>query len=403
MHIKMRRELGLVLLGGLLILGCTPAAPPSPSPTAARAAAPSQTAAVVGSPAAKPVASPSPAVSASPSPAAAKPAASPAPFDERAVADFYRGKVIRIVAGASPGGGFDLQSRLLANHLSRHMPGNPQVIVENRPGAGTLLAANAVYNSDPKDGTFMGSFNETLVLQQAVGGEGIQFDARKYQWIGSANNDVGVCLARTDSRVQSLQELLDGKEFIIGSPGAGVGEDTPRVANAALGTNFKLVRGYNDSSNVRLALERKEIDGFCSSLSTVLVRDRQSLEGPSASLRLLFLTGDKAPSHALLQGVPTLVSLAKSEEAKSLLRAAAAPGQISKPFAVAPGVLQDRVLALRRAVASAYADPQLRAEAERAGLEIDPSTGDEVTRVVEELLSTPPATLQKLKAVLTQT
>lgn len=414
-----RRVLGAgPFLGlGLLLTACAAPTPASPNPTTPPAkptAAPAATGptAPAGSPAAKPTVAASRAASPAASPVAkAGSVASPAPspvakaaavpsFNEQAVADFYRGKVVRIMVGASPGGGFDLQSRLLANHLSRHIPGNPTVIVENKPGAGTLLVANTVYNSEAKDGTVMGSFNEALVLEQAIGAESIQFDARRYNWIGSANQDVGACMTRTDIGVSSVQDLLGGREFKMGSPGAGVGENTPKLLNAALGTNFTLIRGYNDSANVRLAIQRKEIDGYCTSLSTLLARERQEIEGTDATLKVFLVTGDKSPDHPLLAGVPAAESLARTPEARALLRAGTAPGRISKPFAVAPEVPRDRVEALRKAVADAYADPELRAESARTNLEIEPSTGEEVTRVVTELLNTPPDILERLKQTL---
>jgi tripartite-type tricarboxylate transporter receptor subunit TctC len=138
-------------------------------------------------------------------------------YSEQAVADFYRGKTVRIVIGSGAGGTYDIYSRLLSKHMSRFIPGNPALLVQPRPGAGGLIAANAVYNSEPKDGTVIGSFGETFVLRQAIGAPGIQFDVAKYQWIGSAINTSIACVARPESAVVSFQDVLAGKPFTVGT------------------------------------------------------------------------------------------------------------------------------------------------------------------------------------------
>ena len=144
-----------------------------------------------------------------------------AKFDEKAVGDFYRGKTIRIIIGSGAGGTYDIYSRLLAKHMPKYMPGTPTVLVQPRAGAGGLIAANAVYNSEPKDGTVIGSFGETFVLRQAIGAPGIQFDTGKYQWLGAAINAPLACVARTDSAIGSFQDAVDGKPFTVGTMAPG--------------------------------------------------------------------------------------------------------------------------------------------------------------------------------------
>jgi tripartite-type tricarboxylate transporter receptor subunit TctC len=380
-----------VVLAGLLAAACAPAAAPGPTPEAAKptpAAATPAAPAPAATPAATPVAKPAQ-------------AAAPAGFDERAVADFYRGKTIRFLVGFAPGGSFDLYSRLLAKHMPQYIPGNPTIIAENRPGAASIVAANAVYNTEPKDGTVIGSINEFGVLQQLLGQEGIQFDAARFHWLGASVDTVSACLARSDVGINSVQDIMNGRELVVGTTGLGAAtHDTPAVLNAALGTNFKLVSGYAGISTVQLALESREVDGYCVSWDAMLIVGRQMLEGNNPTAKVFLVMGDKPVDHPYLQGVPAAETLAKTDEARQLLRAVHAPSQMSKPFAVAPEVPRDRVEALRRAMEQAFANPQLKEEASRSELEVAARNGQEVTQIVQELLGTRPEIVARLKDIL---
>jgi tripartite-type tricarboxylate transporter receptor subunit TctC len=187
------------------------------------------------------------------------------------VADFYRGKTIRLVLGLPAGTGADTGHRLIAKYMTRYLPGNPRIIVENKPGAGGILATNLVYNVEPQDGTVISAFVESNVLQQALGAPGIEFDAGKLQWLGSAVKTTGACLARTDTGITSIQDTIAGPEVIIGvsAPG-GTTHDVAAVLKAALGANFRLVMGYDGSPRLILATESKEVEGFCVSLRSML-------------------------------------------------------------------------------------------------------------------------------------
>src|ERR687898_2164794 len=194
----------------------------------------------------------------------AQPTNASAGFDEKPVAEFYRGKIIRIVIGSGPGGTYDIYSRLISRHMSRFIPGTPTLLVQPRAGAGGLIAANAVYNAEPKDGTVIGSFGETFPLRQAMGAPGIEFDSARYQWIGSAVNTAIACVGRTDSGVSSFYDVPAGKPFTVGTmaPGSTI-YDTPAIINAAFGTQMKLVRGFEGVANLVNAAESKEGDGYC--------------------------------------------------------------------------------------------------------------------------------------------
>jgi tripartite-type tricarboxylate transporter receptor subunit TctC len=421
----------------LLAAACAPAAPPSPTPTPTKPAAPPTAApakpadAAAAKPAstaaaakteAKPAASP--AAKAEAKPAEAKPAASPATkaeakpapspatkpalskaegavFDEKAVADFYRGKTVRLVVASSAGGPIDLVARLVAKHMPRYVPGNPNIIVENRPGASGAVAANLVYNTEPKDGTVFITPVEGNVFQQAIGAPGIEFDATKFNWLGSTLKTVGACIVRTDAQAKSIQEAMAGKEVIMGvsSPG-GTTHDIAATLKPVLGANFKLVPGYAAAAELHLAMERKETEGYCLSIHGILERAKHVLEGPSPEAKIFILMGAEPFDDPLTKGVPAAETLARSPEDRQMLRALNSVLQINKPYALPPGVPADRVAAMRVAMARTYADPTFVQEMQAAKQDLRPSTGEEVSRVVQELLNTPAPILARLKGYL---
>lgn len=335
-------------------------------------------------------------------PAQSTPAAKSA-IDEKAVGDFYRGKTIKIIIGAGPGGTYDIYSRLLAKHMARNLPGNPTFLVQPRAGAGGLIAANSVYNAEPRDGTVIGSFSETFILRQAMGAPEIQFDAAKYQWVGSAINTAIACVARTDSAVASFQDVISGKPFTVGTmaPGSPI-YDTPAVVNAVFGTQMKLVRGYEGVAAIVNATEAKEVDGYCASWLAILTTGRHLQLINAGSLKFILIMGDKTPEHPLLKGVPAAETVAKSDEARQLLRALHAPSQITNPYVVHPEVTRDRVEALRRAFTATFADQEFLADAMKSKIEFTPSSGARVTQVVQVILNTPPAVLERMKKILVQ-
>jgi tripartite-type tricarboxylate transporter receptor subunit TctC len=324
-------------------------------------------------------------------------------LDEKAVADFYSGKTIRIVIGSGAGGTYDVYSRLIAKHMPRFIPGNPTITVQPRPGAGGLIAANTVYNTEPKDGTVIASFGETFVLRQAIGAPGIQFDSAKYQWIGSAINTAIGCVARTDSGVASFRDVIDGKPFTVGTmaPGSTI-YDTPAILNAVFGTQMKLVRGFEGVANIVIATEAKEVDGYCASWLAMLTTGRHMQLFDGGVIRFILIMGDKTPDHPLLKGVPAAETIAKTPDANQVLRALHAPSQMTNPYAVHPEVSKDKVEALRRAFMATFADAEFVADAKKSKIDFTPSSGQQVTHVVQAILNTPPTVLARMRKVLLQ-
>lgn len=411
---------GTLLLA--LITGCAPAAsaptaPPAPAkPTAAAPAAPAKPASPVpaspapaspapaASPAAKPAAAASPSPMAAASPAAA-PSAAPTSvggYDQAAVASFYRGKTIRVLVGFSAGGAVDLAARLASRYLGKYIPGNPNVIVQNRPGAGGVVAANQVYSTEARDGTVLLAHSQGPMLPQIIEQSGVQFDSARFQWLGSMAETPFACIVRSDAGVNSIQDIIAGKEVAMGTAGIGSGTQEPlAVMNAALGTRFKLVSGYPSLAQVRLAIQSGEVDGFCAFADALLSIDRQMLEGSNPFARAIVVMSDRPLDHPFFRGVPTAESLAKDDEGRLLLRAIGLPDTISRPFGFAPEVPADRVAALRDAFARAMRDPELLAEAQRTNQSVAPKGADEVMKVVQEVLGLPAATKARLKQVLT--
>lgn len=404
----------------VLLIACAPSAPaPTAAPAKPAESAPTAkpatqpTAAPAAQPAAKPAAKPTeaPAAKVEAKPTAAKPApteagvkvaASPKPkatFDEKAVADFYRGKTLRIIDSFAAGGTTDTLARLLQKTMPQYLPGNPNIVVENRPGAGGMLNTNLVFASEPKDGTVLTATIQGLVLQQLIGAQGVQFDAVKFNWLGSFRKAPYTCMARSDTGINTVRDIMDGKELIVGTLGPGSGlHDAPALLNATLGTRFKLVQGYDSAPRVLLAIDAKEVDGVC--LTVDSPTSAPYLVSPNPKLKTIVVMGDQTPNRPYLQGVPAAETLAKTEEARLMLRTVNAPERIAFPFAAPPDVPADRVTALRRAIDRAVADPQFVAGAQQARVILDPSTGEEVTQVVQELLSTSPAIVAKLKEIL---
>ncbi len=378
------RALGVLILA-VVLASCAPA---SGSPRAARNA-----------PAASPGA---PAAASAPATGGTGGAAASGAGSEAAVADFYRGKTVRLVVGFAAAGGYDIWARLLAKHLGEHIPGNPTVIVENKPGAGSMLAANLVYNTEPKDGTVIVTFNSQMVLQQLLGQPGLEFDARRFQWLGSAASGQNACMVRRELGITDARQIIgpSGREVVMGgeAPGSGI-TDTPAVMNAALGTRFKIIYGYEGASKVQLAVESREVDGFCLTWDSVLATLKQWFE-PTPLVTVPLIMGDRVPDHPWLKDTVAAEAIAPDDQARKLLRAVQGPRAFTFPYAVAPGVPAERVAALRQAFDQTFADPTLVAEAERGGLAMDYKSADAVTQIVTELLSLDPETIAAVKRAL---
>jgi tripartite-type tricarboxylate transporter receptor subunit TctC len=324
-------------------------------------------------------------------------------FDEKAAAEFYRGKTVTIVVGFAPGGGYDISARLIAKHLAKHIPGNPSVIVDNRPGAGSLVAANLVYKGLRADGTYIVTFNSQMILQQLLSQQGIEFDGRLFNWLGSVSSSQSACGVHRETGVTHVKQVMgpNGKVVNMGgeSPGSGI-TDTAAVIRAALGTKFKIIYGYAGSRPVANAVLSREIDGMCISWES-FTSDLKMFFEPKKILNVLVIFGSEVPKHPWLENAQAAEAIAPNNDARTLLQLVHAPGKISFPYAVAPAVPPDRLAALRTSFDKTLVDPAFVAEYEKYR-ELVPRNGEEVGEIVRDLLATKPNFVADLKEALKQ-
>jgi tripartite-type tricarboxylate transporter receptor subunit TctC len=324
-------------------------------------------------------------------------------FEEKAVADFYRGRNVRIVVGFPPGGGYDVIARVVARHIGKHIPGNPIVIVENRPGAGSLVTANVVYRTLPQDGTHIGMFAPGLIFQQLLGREGLEFDGRRYYWLGSTTSGRNSCGVHVDTGITHVRQIMgpEGRIVAMGgeAPGAGITDQTAAF-RAALGLRFRIIYGYTGSARVSSAVLAREVDGMCITWEAFTSTHRDQFFEPKRILNMLVISGSSVPDHPWLKNAEPADAIAPNQEARSLLRAVDAPGQMAQPLTVGPGVPSDRVAALRHAFDRAVTDPAFMRDFEKIGRPLVPKKGEEVSEIVNELLSARPETVVAIKEAL---
>jgi len=316
----------------------------------------------------------------------------------QAAAEFYGRKTVSIVVGSGAGGGFDTTARLVSRHIGKHIPGTPTVIVQNMPGGGGLVAANHLFSAAPKDGTVMGLFHEAQVMSQLTGVEGVQFDLREFNWLGSSYVDPNVCIVRTDAPTTTFKDMI-GRSRPIAVGGTGPGSNTydaPRVLAAATGANLKAVAGYPTTNDVRIGVERGEIQGMCLGWESVRSASTQWMED---RYTLVFVQNGTT-RHKDLPNVPLALEFAKDEDSRTLLRLVDAPGAMSKPFTLPPGVDETRVQVMRSALQATYRDPGFLEEAKALKLEFQPKTASEIQKVLNEVLATPPDIAAKYRQII---
>jgi tripartite-type tricarboxylate transporter receptor subunit TctC len=324
-------------------------------------------------------------------------AAIPATAWAQSPAEFYKGKNVDVMVGYSAGGGYDVYARMLARYMGKHIPGNPTMVVKNMDGAGSLRLANALYNAMPKDGTVFGTIARGGAFDPLLGNKAAQFDASKFSWIGSANDEVSVCVAWHTSGVTKIEDTFE-KELVVGGTGPSADTDQfPRIVNGVLGTKMKIVTGYPGGNDVSLAMERGEVQGRCGwSWSSVIATRKDWYDGKKVNV-LVQLALQK---HEDLPNVPLILDLAKTPEQKQILTLVFARQALGRPFVAPPGVPADRLAALRKAFMDTMKDPEFLAEAEKAKLEITPVSGEAVQKIVEDAYKVDPAIAKKTEELL---
>jgi tripartite-type tricarboxylate transporter receptor subunit TctC len=315
-------------------------------------------------------------------------------------AAFYKSRTVVIVIGAAPGGGYDTYGRLIARHIGKHIPGAPAVTPSNMPGAGSIVAAAAIANTMPKDGTHIGAIYASAMLEPLLGdGSRLKFDPSKLQNLGSASREVYTCIARPDARVASLEDARK-QELIVGATAeGGTTVDFPLMANHFLGTRLKVVRGYKGSREVTLAMERGEVQGACGlAWSTLSVQYPRLFEDRQF---VMFAQEDMSGHPALTaRGVPVTGKLANGADALAALELFYSQNVLGRPYVVAAEVPKDRALALRKAFMASLEDAELLAEAKKLNIDITPTSGEDVEKLIEKLFATPPAVAETVRKTL---
>jgi tripartite-type tricarboxylate transporter receptor subunit TctC len=311
---------------------------------------------------------------------------------------FFAGKTVRVLVGFSPGGGYDLYARQLARYLGRHLPGSPAVVVQNMAGAGSLKAVNYLYNAAPRDGTVVATFARGIVFEPLIGHlDGAQFDAPKFNWIGSVSNEVSVCAINSSRGISTWADMLT-KKTLIGASGAGADSDVfPIVLRNLFGLPMRIVTGYPGGADLNLAMERAEIDGRCGwSWTSIVSRNRDWLATKKIQITLQIALS----KHEDLPDVPLIMDLVTDPRKDAALKLIVSRQSIARPFAAPPEVPAERVAALRQAFDATMRDADFLAEMRREALEVRPVGGAEVQTLMREIYASPPEVTKLAREML---
>ncbi len=320
------------------------------------------------------------------------------PARAQGVAEFYSKNPVQLLIGFPAGNAYDTYGRAVARHLGKHIPGNPNVVVVNRPGAGSLTSANFLYSAAPKDGTTIGHFNRSVPLDPLMGNAAAKFDPRKFNWLGSVGNEVSVCVSWHTSSVKNFSDLIS-KDFVLGA--TSFSADTgiyPLVLRNVFGAKLKIITGYPGGGEINLAIESGEVQGRCGwSWSGVKsqrpgwLKDRQ--------INLLVQMGLQKASD--LPDIPLILDVAKSDEQRKILEVINSRQEFAWPFAAPPDIPADRAQALRNAFAATMKDPEFLADAKKIHIDVNPISGAAVEKLITDVYGTPEAILAKVRSIIT--
>jgi len=321
----------------------------------------------------------------------------PAHAQQETVASFYKGKQIHLVVGSAPGANYDIYARAVAPFLGKYMPGNPTIIVQNQPGASSLTMADSLYNSQPRDGTVIGEAINGMPTAPLLEPTGARFDPNKFNWLGSADSEVQITYVWHTAPVQSYEHLLK-EELIVGAgqPG-GTTVDFPLIANAVLGTKFKVISGYRGTTDIHKAMEAGEVQGVGSLAYANLEETKPDWLAQNKVKIILQWGFDRLPN---LADVPSVLDLARDDIARQMLRLTLARLQYSKPFFAPPGVPPERIQALRRAFDMTMTDADFLTLAAKEKMEIAPVPAEKVAALVAQISATPSDIVARARTAL---
>jgi tripartite-type tricarboxylate transporter receptor subunit TctC len=315
-----------------------------------------------------------------------------------AVSDFYGGRTITVVIASGAGGGYDFFGRALAKYIGRFLPGHPNAIVQNMPGAGGTKMANYAYNVAPQDGTMIGVPLAPTPMVQVLTPKGIKYDATKFHWIGNIEQSVGILFTFRNSATKTIADAMKRVTPMAGSGKNSATYQTPVLCNALLGTKFKVVLGYGGAAQMELAIEKGEVDGRMGVWQTL----KTTQPGWISDHKVNFLAVSALERGKQLPDTPTFIELAKTDEARKIFEFMALQNLTGRAVFAPPGTPADRVAALRRAFDKAVVDPGMLTDMAKAGMEIEATPGEEVQKAVDRLIATPPQIVARMQSILDQ-
>jgi tripartite-type tricarboxylate transporter receptor subunit TctC len=310
--------------------------------------------------------------------------------------DIFAGKSVQMIVGFGPGGGYDLWARTVGRHIGRHLPGNPNVVPQNMPGAGSYVAASHIYNVAPKDGSVLGIIARDAALGPLAGAAGARFDPLKLSWIGTPTKETNICIAYHTAPVKTVQDLSD-KQLILGDTGPGTGTRSyPKVLSELLGMKFKLVGGFRSSADVFLAMERGEVEGICESYDSIKIRKPDWL----ADKRITILFQGGAAPNPELKDVPFVRDLARTDEAREAIEFLYAGQGIGRPFVAPPELPAERLRMLRAAFNATMKDADFVADATKSKLELEPEDGEHLAALIAKIYATPKPVVDRITGLI---
>lgn len=305
--------------------------------------------------------------------------------------DFYQGRTVQMVVGYSAGGGYDTFARTVARHIGNHIPGNPNVVVQNVPGAGSLVAMNQIANTMPQDGSVIGSIARGLPYEPLFGNDQAQYDPMAVNWLGSVASEVSLCVVSTDSAIETYEDLYDN-ELLVGATGSGGDSNVfPRVLAETLGFQMNVVAGYPGSADIVLAFERGEVEAICSWSYSSNKETRDALI-EAGDARIIFQMA--LEKHPDLPDVPLILDLAETEAQRQALTLLFGRQQLGRPFIVGPNVPQERVDILKAALEATVNDPAFLEDAANQNLDIDWYPGDSIEDLIADAYEYPDEVVQ---------
>lgn len=312
--------------------------------------------------------------------------------------DFYAGKTIRVIVGFAAGGGYDTYARAVTRHMGKHISGNPSFVVENMDGAGSLLAANYLYNKADADGLTIGSWNNLMILQQALGAKAIRFDSRQFGWIGAPSQSRSVCAVMGFTGLKTLDEVLNSKPGVkMGATRAGsTTDDLPKLMNRFMGTKFDVISGYRGTAKIRVAMQSQELDGACWGWESMRVTAKSLLDA-NGDNRLIPYIIDGTAEDSEVKDLPQFTNAIKNEANLAAFKVWRKPKEFERPLTLPPETPKDRLETLRRAYAQTLKDPEFLAEAKKSKLVIEHVPGEQIDKAVDEILSIAPGAREKLQ------